>query len=608
MCGIIGSVTNSPLLQGTIDALHDIQKYRGPDGFGQFNEITENQKYLTFLHQRLAIIDLNDGIQPMTDTEQSVTIVFNGEIFNHVELRKALLQKGYQFKTDHSDTEVLINLYKEYQEEMLQHLNGMFAFVIYDHAKNLLFMARDQTGIKPLYYTHINDQFYFASELKTILEYGATSAIDMQSLSNYLSFQFVPAPQTIFENISKLEAGHYLSYDIKKNTLTKKRYWKLSFSTQEKSIQEWEEAILYQLEASVKSWAISDVEVGASLSGGIDSSAIVALYAKNADRKIKTFSLGFEGDFSYLDERKLANSVAKQYNTEHFEFVLTQNMLMDEINAMIYHLDEPYAGGFPSWYIYKMMKGKIKVALTGSGGDELFGNYNKAQIFESFSLRKLKKLYQSGKIDCTQTLNHLMNYPQGFFYPKYFSGLHINHLLLKKDVIHPEQIIQKLIEESKEEDFKNIVPYIDFQMQLPEEFLHVTDRFSMAHSIEARTPFLDTKMIRLIMSIPTSIRTKYKDPKYLLKNSVASLLPKELISAPKKGFVMPQAEWIRTILKEKVHYFLGEEYISKQNIFLPSIYKEYVLPHMQGKQNNHWQIWTLLMFQLWYEKYKGSIK
>ncbi len=601
MCGIIGSITFNKLSNDMINTLHQIQFHRGPDGNGIYESKLDN-KYISFLHQRLSIIDIGGGIQPMIDSKKELIIVFNGEIFNHNELRSKLLKKGYVFLTDHSDTEVLLYMYKEYKEKMLQYLNGMFSFVIYDKNNEHLFGARDREGIKPLYYTLQDEEFYFASELKTLLEFGLKKEIDFQSLSNYLSFQFIPAPKTIFRDISKLEAGHYFIYDIKNNSLEIKKYWQIKFENKIFTEQEAISKIQKQLRDSIELWSISDVEVGASLSGGLDSSAIVAIYSKMSDKKIKTFSLGFEGNLVNLDERKYAKLVSDKYNTEHHEFVLTESKLLSELNDMIYHLDEPYAGGLPSWYVYKMMKNDIKVALTGTGGDELFGNYNKSFIYDS-PLRQLKRFIDFSKENFTGALRNYIKYPKGFFYHRYFKGFEIDDIILKDNLIKPEKIIECMILDSKEKDFRNIVPFIDFQMQLPEEFLHVTDRFSMAHSIEARVPFLDHKMINLVMSIDSSIRMKYRDPKYLLKESIKELIPNQLLHKPKTGFIVPEAQWIRSILRDKVEYFLGEEYLVKQNIFNKNIYKKYVIPHMNRTKDNHWQIWTILMFQLWYNKY-----
>lgn len=601
MCGIVGSITNNQLSNKLIDSLHKIQSHRGPDGNGIYDDLLE-EKYVTLLHQRLSIIDLSDGIQPMTDADKELIIVFNGEIFNHIELRGELKDKGYEFSTNHSDTEVLLYMYKEYKEKMLVHLNGMFSFVIYDKNTKELFGARDRTGVKPLYYTLQNDEFYFASELKTLLEFGLKKEIDLQSLSNYLSFQFVPAPKTIFKNISKLESGHYFTYKIKENIFHTEKYWDIDFTSKITDTSEAISKIKEQFTKSVDLWSLSDVEVGASLSGGLDSSAIVATYSKLTEKRIKTFTLGFEGKLKGLDEREYSKLVSKKYNTEHHEYILTENKLLSELDDMIYHLDEPYAGGLPSWYVYKMMKGNVKVALTGSGGDELFGNYNKSLIYNS-NLRKIKRLLLSSKENINGTIKSYIAYPRGFFYHRYFKGFDIDEILINKNLLKPEKILEDLIISSNEADYRNIVPFIDFKMQLPEEFLSMTDKFSMAHSIEARVPFLDPDMINLVMKIDPNIRMKYNDPKYLLKESIGDLIPNELLNKPKTGFIVPEAQWLRTILKEKVEYFLGEKFLEQQGIFNKRIYKKYIVPHMNGKKDNHWQIWTLLMFQLWYDKF-----
>lgn len=599
MCGIIGCVSNNRLDRSLVDKLQVVQFHRGPDGLGQFFEKVSEFQWVNFLHQRLSIIDLSDGIQPMSDIHCKLTIVFNGEIFNHLELRKNLILKGHIFKTDHSDTEVILNMYREYGEDMLSKLNGMFSFVIYDKDRGLLFGARDRSGIKPLYYSQDAYGFYFSSEIKSLLLFGLDKKIDIQSLSNYLSFQFVPSPKTIYQGISKLQPAHYFIYNISEKKFTTHEYWNIKFKHDKISHSILKKSILTELEDSVKMWSESDVEVGASLSGGLDSSAIVALYSKNSSRRIKTFSLGFASESNELDESAHARLVSNMYDTEHYEFILDASTLSNDIDLMVYHLDEPYGGGLPSWYIYKMMKGNVKVALTGTGGDELFGNYNKSLIYQNGFLNKILNFCRVGKGYYLDAFKNFHQAPNGFFYHHYMHGFEVQNLLLDSNFSSPEIFLEKLICETTEVDFRNIVPYVDMKMQLPEEFLHVTDRFSMAHSIEARVPFLNPNMIDLVMSIPPGQRMNYNDPKKLLRESIAHLLPHQILRTPKKGFTIPQDKWINSVLKDRFDYLLGCDYISKQGLFKFDNIKN-MLNHKIFNKNM--KIWTLFMFQLWYDK------
>jgi asparagine synthase (glutamine-hydrolysing) len=599
MCGISGSVTNRVLPQSTVDKVHKIQHHRGPDGKGTKQYKTMDFKHITLLHQRLSIIDIEGGSQPMEDTKKTLSIVFNGEIFNHEDLKKDLLKKNYTFETDHSDTEVLLYMYKEYGKEMLSKLNGMFAFVIYDKENEVLFIARDRTGIKPLYYSMQGVEFYFASELKTMLEYGLKRELDMQSVANYLSFQFIPAPATIFKGMKKLESAHYATYDIKTTKFTIKKYWDISFNEVKKSKSEIKKDLFEQLEKSIKLWSKSDVKTAVSLSGGVDSTTIISLMKG----KLNSFSLGFKDATPELDELDLAKIVADKVDSVHHEYLIEVKDVLDELDNMVYHLDEPYAGGLPSWFIYKAMKGKVKVAFSGTGGDELFGNYNKHIVYKDHLAKNIYRFYNRNKGNlCAQIVNYV-KYPKATFYHKFFNYSEIKNLLKIQTFTSPDKYIEEKIENSKTVDARNFVPYVDFKMQLPEEFLQMTDRFSMAFSIEARTPMLDHNLIKLVMSIPSDIRTKEEDPKYLLKEVVSELLPSEILTASKKGFVIPQGKWIRTELKELVEELLGEAYLKKQAIFNPNIYELYVKPHMEGENGMVQKVWTLLMFQLWYKKF-----
>jgi asparagine synthase (glutamine-hydrolysing) len=607
MCGIIGTITNAALSRELIQTLHKKQIHRGPDAQDEFLCRHKNGLYISFLHQRLAIIDLETGNQPMSAFDEQLWIIFNGEIFNYQELKSGLQQKGYHFKTKNSDTEILLCLYKEYGAKMLEFLNGMFAFAIYDKANSKIFIARDRTGIKPLLYFADESGFFFASELKTLLELKPGYNVCNQALINYLSFQYIPAPLTILENIFKLPAAHYLLYNIDNKKFEIKKYWDIQFNPVEMSVSEWKKQIFDKINESVTYWTISDVEVAASLSGGLDSSALVGLYAKNSDKKIKTFSLGFEDKGNALNELHLARKVAEKYGSNHFEFILKPDILLKDLQKMVYHLDEPYGGGLPSWYIYQLMSGYVKVAITGTGGDELFGNYVKSKVYSSF-INKSLRFVNRNRTNCLREFETLFNFPNAVFYQKCFTGQEIfNDILSKhldKDTLEfPEKFIEEIISQSPSKIPENFIPYHDFKTQLPEEFLQMTDRFSMAFSIEARVPLLNHELIEMVMNIPAAIRTKHSDTKYLLRESVKELLPQELLYAPKKGFIIPVSDWLRTSLRSKVEQHFDKKYLQNQGIFNPGIYEKIVIPHLNGKKDNSQKLWTLLMFQFWYDKF-----
>lgn len=607
MCGISGSITNNPLEPDFIKRIHRIQLHRGPDGNGETWYDAQNFQSVTLLHQRLAIVDVKHGVQPMEDVDGKLSIVFNGEIFNHEKLKELLLGKGYVFKTDHSDTEVLLCAYKEYGAEMLNMLNGMFAFVIYDKGKQELFAARDRVGIKPLYYASVNDEFFFASELKTLLlGYGIEREIDRQSFVNYLSYQFIPAPRTIIKGVNKLQAAHYLIYDIRTSKTTVQKYWDISFSAIKPCKGDVYKRIFDQVKKSVKLWSRGDVDASVSLSGGLDSSIIASLMSKENQFKVgvKSFSLGFEQQDLSIDELPIARTVADQIGSEHYECLISSDNVIKELDKMVYHLDEPYGGGVPSWFVYQLMNGKTKVTLTGTGGDELFGNYRKFLIYESSLFKKAFFLYRHCSRSFLRCIKSFILYPNAFFYHKFFNFSDIKKLVIDcDDVDSPDLILEKNIKNSDTKDPRNFVPYVDFKMQLPEEFLHVTDRFSMAFSIEARTPFLDHELINLIMHLSTEVRTKASDPKYLLKDIFSTILPKEVLNSPKRGFIVPKSQWIREELKDLLDDLFSSDFIREQGIFNSNIYDVYIRPHMLEECDNGEKIWTLLMFQLWYKNF-----
>ena len=375
MCGIVGLTdTNSFHL---IPAMNNLLAHRGPDDSG---ELIDREHSVALAMRRLAIIDLETGSQPLSNEDESIWVICNGEIYNSPELRRELLNKGHNFKTSNSDIEVLLHLYEENGTDLLHKLNGMFAFVLYDKKKGVLFGARDRIGIKPFYYICKDGKFAFASELKSLLTLPWVSKeINFTSLYHYVSLQFVPAPDSIFTDIKKLPAGHFFRYNLKQKQLDIDKYWDLDVTHfEERSVDEWLEIIRDNLKESVKRWTLSDVPIACSLSGGLDSSSMVGFLAQLGMADIRTYSLGFTSpDEQGCNELPIALKVAKKWGTKHYEIVLEPEKVLEDIKQMVWHLDEPYGGGLPSWYVYERIGRDVKVCLTGTGGDELFGNYGK---------------------------------------------------------------------------------------------------------------------------------------------------------------------------------------------------------------------------------------
>lgn len=612
-----------------------IVHHRGPDGSGVFHD---PERQVSLAMQRLSIIDLATGTQPMANEDRSLWIVHNGEIYNAPELRPALEARGHRFATNNSDTEVLLHLYEDLGPRMMRELNGMFAFTIYDRSARRFFGARDRLGIKPLYYMQLGMQWIFASELKCFLALPwFEREIDRASLFHYVSLGFVPGEDAILRGVHRLPPGCTYTYDLDSGMARIEPYWDLDWRPdQQPSEAEWAEVIRTELRAAVHRWTLSDVPIACSLSGGIDSSTIVGLLAESGYGPIKTFSLGFTGEgeeeWNELDQARL---VAERWGTDHHELVLHPDALLQDLIPMVWYLDEPYGGGLPSWYVFRLMSEEVKVGLTGTGGDELFGDYSRFLRLERSEfvgralrangsgqtprwadrlwrpaaavVRALPKTWLSDRR--REELVHLPGVLRDPFRWLYFNTYYYLSDEAKREFVFawlleeiPDTagVLTEILGRKADGDLRNRIAYVDCKTQLAEEFLLMTDRFSMAHSLEARVPFLDHRFVERVMQIPSSVRIRPGDPKYLLKRAVADLLPPEVLSGRKRGFILPTARWLRGPLRPLVERLLAKSRLSRQGIFRPEIYDRYVVPHVLGHRDYHQQIWHVLMFQLWH--------
>ena len=592
MCGIVG--IHGPQEDAWIESMNAVQVHRGPDGSGVFRD---RDASLSMAMRRLAIIDLEGGQQPMSTKDGRFTIVFNGEIFNAPQLRLELEAKGVGFQTDHSDTEVVLNYFAVEGEAMVERLNGMFAFAIYDREKGRIFCARDRAGIKPLYYFDDGRRLAFASELKSLLALPCVERrIDRQSLFHYMSLMYVPGKRTAIDGVRRLPPGHSLTFHLHERRIEVKRWWRLSFAEAKSvSLSDWRERLRATLSEATQRWTLSDVPYGCLLSGGLDSSAIVGLLAERGT-DVKTFSLGFSGPGEdQWSELPLARAMAEKWGTKHHEIVMDPQTLLDDLPAMAWHIDEPYGGGLPSWSVFKFLGRHVKVALTGTGGDELFGNYNK------FS--NLERRILPGWFEGTNAADP-GGFRRGFSERHYYcSDDDKRRQVFAGDCATLGDTSTLLYEHfaAKEgERTRNRTSRTDFETQLPEEFLAMTDRFSMAHHVEARTPFLDNEMIDLAMSIPPSVRLHRRDYKRLLRETIGDLLPPEVLNAPKRGFVIPLKLWLRGQLRPLADQLLGPERLAAQGIFQPGFYDWAVRPHLDGAADNTTLVWGALMFQMWH--------
>ena len=575
MCGVVGiySFNGQPVEKNLLIRMRDTMVHRGPDGAGIW--VSEDRK-VGLGHRRLSIIDLSEAAaQPMCNEDATLWISFNGEIYNHAEIKSELQNIGnHKWKTDHSDTEVILHAFEQWGIHCLEKFRGMFAIALWDDKRRELWLIRDRIGIKPLYYSILNGRINFASEIKALLEDPEQKrGVDEEAFFHYLSFLTTPAPQTLFEGIKKLPAGTWLN--IKENgQIRKNRYWDVWDHTEPMiDIPEDEIAaqVLHELRTAVKLRKVSDVPVGVFLSGGIDSSTNAALFSEGEERPIKTFTIGYEGEYpSYPNELQYARQMATHVGAEYHERILTQNDLLDFLPRMVHLQDEPIADPVcvPVYYVSKLARDNgVIVCQVGEGADELFWGYStwkralQFQYYDDLPVPRLLKkmgligIKSVGKGD-TVYYEWLRRGASG--QPIFWGGAEaftdlqkkklLSHRLREKfadltswEILKP--IRQRFEEKAWGKSHLHWMTYIDLNMRLPELLLMRIDKMSMGVSLEGRVPFLDHKFVELAMSIPESVKTKNGILKYILKKAVRGLIPDELIDRKKQGFGVPVYEW-----------------------------------------------------------------
>jgi len=625
MCGIVGKYnyqTGEPVSPELIQAMCDRIVYRGPDDAGVHVEGS-----VGLGHRRLSILDLSElGHQPMATSDQKIWITYNGEVYNFQGLRKDLEKKGYTFKSN-CDTEVILYLYREYGTECLQQLRGMFAFAIWDREKSQLFLARDRIGKKPLFYYQDGKTFIFASEIKSILadpEVGRKIRAD--ALYDYFKYLYVPDPKTIYHNIFKLEPAHFLICG--RAGLKKRAYWDLSFGRKTPGNgEEIAGRLLEILGESVKMRMISDVPLGAFLSGGVDSSGVVALMARNQEGPVTTCSIGF--DSRDHDEIRYARTIARQFATDHHEFTVKQKA-EEILEDLAYYFDEPFAdsSAVPTYYVSKLARQRVTVALSGDGGDENFAGYEKYFIddIENRIRRKipgfirrplfphLSRLLSRGDhplwrkgTTLLNTLGHEADY--GF----YLTNTEFGDLLwesmiqedLKKQIngYDPFSVTKYHYHKADTDDHLSRILYTDLKTYLPGDILVKVDRMSMAHSLEVRAPILDHQVIEFAASIPPGFKYYRGEKKYILKLAFQKILPKEVMYRKKMGFSVPLAEWFRGEIKEAADHYLFSKDAGINNFFKKEEIKRLWNLHQSHVRNYATILWAFLMFELWYRKF-----
>ena len=621
MCGITGFVrADKAQVAGTADLIDRMCQaifHRGPDDHGV---MIKNGAVLGM--RRLSIIDLVSGHQPISGEDGSVTIVFNGEIYNFRELYSLLRSHGHTFQT-HSDTEAIVHAYEEFGPSGVDYLRGMFAFAIWDDRQQRLFIARDRAGKKPLYYT-LTDQgtFVFGSELKSLLVHPEVKReIDWAALDAYLTLGYVPDPQCIFQGIYKLPPGHHLTFS--EGRVTVEKYWDFHFSPDPSMTRdECIDGLRELLDDAVRLRLVSDVPLGAFLSGGIDSSTIVGLMARHMDQPVKTFSIGFHED-SY-NELKYARLTAKKFGTDHHEFFVTPE-ICDVVDELVWHFDEPFAdpSAIPTYMVSKLAREHVKVVLSGDGGDELFAGYTRYVIDRKrrgFSL--LPRVIREGVM---QRLSAKL--PHGTLGRNYLHNVAldaVNRYLdsvsvftgLNKQLLYTSDFKKQLATDGgvlsefrayaakvNTGDPLDQLLHIDSKTYLPGDILTKVDRMSMAVSLEARVPLLDHKLIEFVMRIPASMKMSGLETKYILKQAVEDLVPQEIVNRPKQGFGMPIQQWINVQLRERIRDTL-QGLRARQRDYVNPHYVDVLLEeHERGRRDHSKAMWGLFMLELWHRTF-----
>jgi asparagine synthase (glutamine-hydrolysing) len=632
VCGITGIFAFN--LVGKFNKVHTATatralEKRGPD----FQDVYADE-WVGLGHRRLSIIDTSAiAHQPMWDESKRYCIIFNGEIFNFLELKKELSSKGISFFS-HSDTEVLLKLYMLEKENCLNRLNGFFAFCIYDKQEQSFFIARDRYGVKPLLYVHDEHKFIFASEMKALVQYGLEKEIDYTSLYTYLQLNYIPAPDTIFKSVKKLLPGHYL--EIRSQKLEVRSYYSIPYNSKESesysiSYDRSKQKLKELLEASVQRRLISDVPLGAFLSGGIDSSIITGLASKHKSN-LHTFSIGFK-DEPFFDETSYARLVAKHFNTEHTVFSLTNNDLYGHVHSILDYIDEPFAdsSAINVYILSKETRKHATVALSGDGADELLGGYNKHaahyRILNKGFKEKLVALFfpiwssipQSRNNPLANKARQLARFAEGMKLnskDRYWrwaalatepQGFSLLSTASQEKFIQEEYLSQKsiLLQSIPDKETMNDIFLTDTQLVLPNDMLTKVDLMSMAHGLEIRTPFLDYELVNFIFSLPGDFKINSSLRKRVLQDAFRDFLPSKLYNRPKKGFEVPLLKWFRKEMRSLIENdLLAKSTIDEQGIFNSTETEKLKRQLFSSSPGDvHARIWGLLVFQWWWKKF-----
>jgi asparagine synthase (glutamine-hydrolysing) len=626
MCGIAGfyNYDNGALApEARLHAMLDSIVHRGPDDHGVLVD-----RDLAIGMRRLSIIDVAGGHQPIFTEDGAIGVVFNGEIYNFPELQARLKAKGHVFKTN-SDTEVIAHLYEELGEKCVDELRGMFGFAVWDSRKRRLFIARDRLGIKPLYYTEHNGALIFGSEIKTILRHpGVPRVMNASAMRNYLALKYVPAPQTMFEGIVALPPGHAMIVD--ERGIRTWQYWDFSFAQANdtrsyKSEREYTEELSRLLREVIKMHLISDVPFGAFLSGGVDSSTIVALMSEVLNEPVKTFSVGFagKGEAQY-SELPFARMVAERYKTDHHEVLITPTDLEQLTEKVVWHIDQPIAdqATLANYMVAKLAATKVKMVLTGEGGDELFAGYARysgerfSAMFHTLpgpvraaALGAMKRIpgMRRGKLALfamsePDAVRRMVNWFP-LFNRAQLDALITDQLERSANGYTPDAAFAEQLARTDAKHPLNRMLYVDTKLWLPDDLLARGDKTAMAVSLEGRVPLLDHKLVEFAASLPIDMKIRGMTRKYLLRKVAEPLLPDVILNRPKQGFPVPIALWFRNENKAFVHDLLAPDTIKRRGILEPAAVAQLLSEHDSGFADHSTKIWGLLNIELWHRLY-----
>jgi len=610
MCGIAGILDWKAIPEGQLSRMLECIRHRGPDDEGRFEA-----RHIAMGMRRLSIIDLSGGHQPIFNEDSTVAVVFNGEVYNYLELREDLLERGHRFATN-TDTEVLIHLYEEEDTEYLGRLNGMFGFAIWDMKRERLFVVRDRLGVKPMYYAQTGSGLLFASEMKSILATGLVSRDpEPGALFDYLTYYYLPGETTPFRSIRKLLPGHYLVAD--RSGVSIRRWWNLAEHTQPTQIgREQATAHLRELFLdSVRLRMRSDVPVGAYLSGGLDSSLATVAAARQTDIRFTSFSVGFSQ--SEFDELPYAREVARHAGTDHHEISVTPRDALEHLPSLVWHMDEPNGDSaiLPTFLVSKLAADHVKVALSGIGADELFGGYaryhrvlgkfERLEALPKWLLRLSRPLFASLKYEWGQKANRLISPPPPW--QQFLDRTHeYDEPTIRKLTRDPARscgaYVQQLFGRYPGRNFVNQRMFVDAHCYLPDQILALTDRMSMAVSLEARTPYLDYRLVEFAASLPGEWKVCGDDWKVIMKAALGDLVPPSLLTRPKWGFASPVQNWMRHGLLDPLVRLCENSHLARAGALDPQAMRAFVGDPVIRTHASNW-LWALGILEMWYRIY-----